>query len=89
MIDTTKMSDSVLLLWIENIKEILKQRDEYKTATDNGLNRLTMDVMFKAFLYGDLRRIDLAAIARVLGFKLSDDFLNDPNPDPYELKHNK
>lgn len=89
MIDTTKMNDKEILLWIESIKKELKTRKEYKKATDTELNNIVMDGMFQGFANGELRRIDLAAIARVLGFRLSDDFLNDPNPDPYELKHRK
>lgn len=43
-----------------------------------------MDVFFKTFQEGKMDREDLETLANVLGYELTDEFKNDPTPDPIE-----
>ena len=45
-----------------------------------------MDVFFKTFQEGKMDRKDLETLANVLGYELTDEFKNDPTPDPIESK---
>lgn len=89
MIDTTKMTDNEILNWIKEIKKDLRKKQGMKRASESEFNEMIMDGMFDGFMEDELRRVDLANIARVLGFELSKEFMNDQNPEPYELKHKK
>ena len=87
--DISKWTDDEILQWIKDIKEEFEKMDELKDASEEELKKVILNTMFEGFKQGDLRRTDLARSARLLGFELDDEFMNDPNPDPYELKHKK
>ena len=89
MIDITKMTDEQIKAWVLGLKEHLKTKKEFKKSSEHELNCAVMDGMFQGFLEGDLRRIDLAKIATILGFEVDEEFMNDPHPDPYYAKHKK
>lgn len=75
--------------WIEEIREDLKTRKEYKKCSEEELNEMVMDGLFEGFKQGELYRTDLAIAAEILGFELSKEFMNDPHPDPIVLKNMK
>ena len=83
------MTEKELRIWIEDIKEDLRKDKRYKGATEEDLNEMVMDGMFYGFQQGELKRTDLATIAKILGFEINQEFMNDPHPDPYYAKHKK
>ena len=61
----------------EQIQSLIKQ------LTATGLNEEEiMNVFYETFQKGELDRKDLEALAEAMGFDLTDDFKNDPQPDP-------
>lgn len=89
MFDITKMTDEQIKAWVLALKETLRTKKEFRKASEDDLNSAVMDGMFQGFLEGELRRIDLAKIATILGFEVNEEFMNDPHPDPYYTKHKK
>ena len=85
--DLTKFNDKQLGEWIDSIKSSIKTMKQYKRASGDELNEAVLDSMFVGFEKGELRRSDLARIAKYLGAQISQEFLNDPHPDPYDLIH--
>lgn len=75
--------------WIESIKAGLIKMPEFKGASGDDLNSAVMDGLFEGFLQGELHRIDLILAGEILGFELDEDFINDPHPDPIDLKKGK
>ena len=43
-----------------------------------------MDVFYSTFTKGKMDRKDLETLANYMGYELTDDFKNDPTPDPIE-----
>ena len=82
-----KMNDEELLDFINFIKNDLKKSKRCENASEDEINKIIMDSMFEGFIMGDLRRKDLARIAQMLGYELTEEFMNDPRPDPYDLKN--
>lgn len=63
-----------------NDEEIKSLIDQLKAA---GLNEEEiMDVFYQAFTEGEMDREDLETLAEAMGYELTDDFKNDPQPDP-------
>ena len=72
--------------WIRSIKEGLRQTKEFKKADEETLNSTVMDGLFEGFIQGELHRGDLVLAGSILGIELSEEFVNDPHPDPIDLK---
>ena len=81
------MTEQQMKIWIESFKQELKKMPELKDATEDELNKTVLDGLFEGFLRGELHRSDLALAASILGFEVSEDFMNDPTPDPIDLKN--
>lgn len=65
----------------EQIQELIKQ---LKAA---GLDdEKIMEVFYETFTDGKMDRKDLETLASALGYELTDDFKNDPTPDPIASK---
>lgn len=61
-------------------KEIQSLIEQLKAT---GLNEEEiMDVFYKAFTDGEMDRKDLETLSEYMGYELTDDFKNDPQPDP-------
>lgn len=66
----------------EQIQELIKQ---LKAA---GLDdEKIMEVFYETFTDGKMDRKDLETLASALGYELTDDFKNDPTPDPIASKN--
>lgn len=84
-----KLTDKQVLNFLDSIKAAVSNDPNSKGASNEEIMKSVMDVIFYGFEQGDLRRIDLARIAKLLGYKISEEFMHDPHPDPYDLKHKK
>ena len=73
--------------WLDDIRETLRQNPQNLKYTDDEINEMILDGMFEGFTNGELRRTDLARIANILGYEVSEEFMNDPHPDPIDEKN--
>ena len=74
---------------IEAIRNHIMSLDECKDASEEEVLDMLMDALFAGFEAGDLHRSDLALAADILGFEISEEFMNDPHPDPIDMKGKK
>lgn len=61
----------------EEIQSLIKQLKAAGLSEEQ-----IMDVFYKTFQKGEMDREDLETLANAMGFELTDDFKNDPTPDP-------
>lgn len=80
------MKQNEIKTLINIIKEELLKNPKMKKVDEATLNSAVMDTLFEGFMKGELHRSDLAIAADMLGFKLNEEFMNDPHPDPIDLK---
>ena len=80
------MTKEQMTKWVDAIRADLKSKKEYRDLDEDSINELVMDGMYKGFIQGELHRYELKEIAEYLGFEMDDEFMNDPNPDPIDLK---
>ena len=80
------MTKEQMTAWIESIRADLKSKEEYRGLDEDSINEMIMDGMYEGFLQGELHRYELKEIADYLGFEMDDEFMNDPHPDPIDLK---
>ena len=81
-----KMTDKQIINWLEETKNEIKKMDEYKNLNEDQLNHVLMDALFEGFVQGEYHRTDLKRMANLLGFEVFDEFMNDPHPDPIDVK---
>ena len=80
------MNKEAMIKWIGAIKEELARMDEAKGASEEELNQMVLDGLFEGFVQGELHRSDLALAADILGYEVDEEFMNDPHPDPIDVK---
>ena len=83
------MEREKMIIWINVIKDDLRKRKEFRKATEDELNSAVMDGLFEGFIQGELHRSDLKLAGDILGFELDEEFINDPRPDPIDLKNRR
>ena len=81
------MNDKELRETLKAIKAQVKAKPENKGKSDEEIDRILLDGFFQAFCDGKMSRNDLAAITQALGYEVSEEFMNDPSPDPIDLKN--
>ena len=79
-------TDEQVLKWVNGIKEQVRKNPQCSNATEEELNEMVLDGMFEGFQQGELSRKNLARIAKLLGYEVSEEFMNDPHPDPIDMK---
>ena len=80
------MTREQMTSWIDFIKGKLRKMKEFKNASEEELNCAVLDGLYEGFVQGELHRSDLKLAADILGHEVSEDFMNDPHPDPIDLK---
>ena len=80
-------NDEMFEKWLKGFKEEVRQ--QFKPKSEEELNEMVLDSMFYGFQQGELRRADLAKAAKILGYEVSEEFINDPHPDPIDEKGSK
>ena len=80
-------NDEMFKKWLTEFKEGV--REQFKPKNEEQLNEMVLDAMFYGFQQGELRRTDLAKAAKILGYEVSEEFMNDPHPDPIDVKGDK
>jgi hypothetical protein len=81
-----KWTNEQVLEWVNGIKNEIRKNPQCSKATEEELNEMVLDGMFEGFQKGELSRKNLARIAKLLGYELSEEFMNDPHPDPIDMK---
>ena len=69
---------------LSQIKEQVKAKPENRNKTEEEIDEIMLDGFFKAFCDGKMSREDLAAIAEAMGYEPTEEFMNDPTPDPID-----
>ena len=80
------MTKSQIEKWILHLKKDMMNNPQYRGYSEQEIDEMIMDGMFYGFQQGELSRQDLAYIAEILGLQISEEFMNDPHPDPISLK---
>lgn len=65
---------------------IIKEMPGADGLTDSQCSEAILDGLFEAFKNAEIHRSDLAIAADMLGYEMTDEFMNDPQPDPIDLK---
>ena len=65
----------------EEIKSLIEQLKAQGLTEDE-----IMNVFYETFVKGDMDRKDLETLAEAMGYELTDDFKNEPTPDPIASK---
>ena len=71
---------------LSQIKAQVKAKPENRNKTEEEIDEIILDGFFKAFCDGKISREDLVAIAEAMGYEPTEEFMNDPTPDPISQK---
>ena len=76
------MNEEELVETLKQIKEAVWAKPENKDKTEDQIDEIILDGFFQSFCDGKITKEDLCAIAVAMGYEPTEEFLNNPTPDP-------